>query len=344
MKIKIALVGCGRISVNHLAALADLSDCYRLTAVCDIHEERLAAAEKATGVTAFISLPEMLKHADADVLSICTPSGLHPAHGIEAAKAGLHVITEKPMAVRWDEGLSLVRICEELNRKLFVVKQNRFNSTLQALKTAVDKGRFGRISNINSNVFWTRPQEYYDQAKWRGTWALDGGAFMNQASHYVDLLTWIGGPLETVSSFTATLGRKIEAEDCGVMALRFKSGAMGTLNVSMLAYPKNFEGSLTVIGEKGLARIGGIALNKIEAWQFADQDPEDATTSSSSYEIQSVYGFGHRLFYEEVRKALQSEPNQATTGRDGLVSLATLVASYRSAKNGGQPVGFPLDI
>jgi UDP-N-acetyl-2-amino-2-deoxyglucuronate dehydrogenase len=344
MKIKIALVGCGRISANHFAALAELSDRYRLTAVCDIHEERLAAAEKTTGVTAFASLPEMLKHADADVLSICTPSGLHPAHGIEAAKAGLHVITEKPMAVRWNEGLKLVRTCEVLNRKLFVVKQNRFNPTLQALKTAVDSGRFGRISNITSNVFWTRPQEYYDQAKWRGTWALDGGAFMNQASHYVDLLTWIGGPLETVSAFTGTLRRKIEAEDCGVMALRFKSGAMGTLNVSMLTYPKNFEGSLTVIGERGLVRIGGIALNKLEAWQFSDETPDDATVSSASYETQSVYGFGHRLFYEEVRKALHGEPNQATTGRDGLVSLSTLVASYRSAKRGGQPMGFPLDM
>jgi UDP-N-acetyl-2-amino-2-deoxyglucuronate dehydrogenase len=167
---------------------------------------------------------------------------------------------------------------------------------------------------------------------------------MNQASHYVDILTWIAGPLEAVSSFTATLGRKIEAEDCGVMALRFKSGALGTLNVSMLTYPKNFEGSLTIIGEKGLVRIGGIALNKIDAWQFADEGPEDAIATNSGYDTESVYGFGHKLFYNEVKKALQDEPNQATTGRDGLISLSTLIASYRSAKNGGHPIGLPLDI
>jgi UDP-N-acetyl-2-amino-2-deoxyglucuronate dehydrogenase len=166
---------------------------------------------------------------------------------------------------------------------------------------------------------------------------------MNQASHYVDLLTWLGGPLETVSAFTATLARRIEAEDSGVMALKFRSGAMGTLNVSMLTFPKNFEGSITLVGEKGLVRLGGVALNRVDAWEFSDQSTDDEAARTSSYETGSVYGFGHQAFFREVAKALRGEPNVATTGRDGLVSLATLVGAYRSAKE-HRPVGFPLDM
>jgi UDP-N-acetyl-2-amino-2-deoxyglucuronate dehydrogenase len=344
MKLKVGLVGCGRISASHFASLAELSNIFELSCVCDIDSQVASNVAQSRNIDAFTHLDSLLKRSELDLISICTPSGLHATQGIQALQAGFHVIVEKPMATRYEDGLALVAAAERAQKKLFVVKQNRLNPTLQILKGAIDQGRFGRISIITSNVFWTRPQSYYDLAPWRGTWDFDGGAFMNQASHYVDLLTWLMGPVETLSSFNATLGRRIEAEDCGVLSLKFRNGAMGTLNVSMLTYPKNFEGSITIIGEKGLARIGGIALNKIEAWEFADSNAADKQALELSYETNSVYGFGHRLVYEEVAKNLNGQPNQATSGRAGLISLATLVGAYRSAKNGGQPIGFPLNM
>lgn len=344
MKSKIGLVGCGRISANHLTAITELSQEFDLTAACDINTAALESFQLKHQVPTFRSISEMLDQSSLDIIAICTPSGLHAAQGIEAARKGCHVLTEKPMATRYEDGMALTKTCEQYGKQLFVMKQNRLNPSIRHLKAAIESGRFGRISNITSNVFWTRPQSYYDQAKWRGTWAMDGGAFMNQASHYVDLLTWLMGPIERLSSFTSTLGRRIEAEDCGVMAFKFRNGALGTLNVSMLTFPKNFEGSITVIGEKGLVRIGGVALNKVETWQFSEASPADEDAFSSSYETESVYGYGHRDFYKEVAKALRGEPHSAATGYEGLVSLATLVGAYRSSIDGGKPIGFPLDL
>jgi UDP-N-acetyl-2-amino-2-deoxyglucuronate dehydrogenase len=342
-KIRIAIVGCGRISQNHIAALRELSSDYEIVGVCDVVPSRAAEAAKNAGSPSYPSLAALLQAAKPDIVSLCTPSGIHPFQTIEAAQAGVHVLSEKPMACRYEHALEAVRACDQAGTKLFVVKQNRLNSTIQLLKRAIDKNRFGRISVVTSNVFWTRPQDYYDQAKWRGTWELDGGAFMNQASHYVDMLTYLIGPLESVHAFTATQARKIEAEDCGVMALKWRSGAMGTLNVSMLTYPKNFEGSITIIGEKGTVRVGGVAMNRIDAWQFSDSDPDDAKVKEASYETGSVYGFGHQAYYMELAKALRGEPNQAVSGREGLVSLQTLVGAYRSAIRNA-PVSFPLDM
>jgi UDP-N-acetyl-2-amino-2-deoxyglucuronate dehydrogenase len=193
------------------------------------------------------------------------------------------------------------------------------------------------------NVFWTRPQDYYDQGNgWRGTWEYDGGAFMNQASHYIDLLDWIIGPVESVMAYTATQARHIEAEDSGVAAIKWRSGAMGTLNVSMLTYPKNLEGSITILGEKGTARIGGVAVNEIQEWEFADARTEDAEVKAASYATTSVYGFGHPLYYDNVIQTLRGEAYAETDGRSGLKSLELLVAMYRSAKDGVK-VSLPLD-
>ena len=188
---------------------------------------------------------------------LATPSGLHAPQTIEAAEAGRHVVTEKPMATRWSDGKAMVQACDQAGVRLFVVKQNRLNATIQLLKRAMDKKRFGQIYMVNVNVFWNRPQEYYDSARWRGTWEFDGGAFMNQASHYVDLLDWLVGPVECVHAFTATLARRIEVEDTGVANVRWRSGALGSINVTMLTYPKNLEGSITIIGERGTVRVGG---------------------------------------------------------------------------------------
>ena len=341
-QIRLALVGCGRIANNHFAAIESHSDQVELVDVCDVNAAALAQAVARTHAKGHSSLTELLKNTTADLVVLTTPSGLHPEQTIQVAAAGRHVMTEKPMATRWHDGVRMVKACDDANVRLFVVKQNRRNATLQLLKNAVDQGRFGKIYSVAMNVFWTRPQEYYDSAKWRGTWEFDGGAFMNQASHYIDLLHWLIGPVESVMAYTGTLARNIEVEDSGVAAIRWRSGAMGTLNVTMLTYPKNMEGSITILGEKGTVRIGGVAVNEIQAWQFADVRPEDAEVSSSSYQTTSVYGLGHPLYYDNVIKTLRGEVEPETDGREGLVTLELLIAMYLSARD-GKRIPLPLD-
>jgi UDP-N-acetyl-2-amino-2-deoxyglucuronate dehydrogenase len=342
-KLRLALVGCGRIAANHFSAMEGHSDHIELVDVCDIDPAALKAAVERTGAKGHSQLADMLKATTADLVVLTTPSGLHPQQAIDVAKAGKHVMTEKPMATRWQDGLRMVKACDDAGVRLFVVKQNRRNATLQLLKQAVEQGRFGRIYNVAMNVFWTRPQDYYDQGNgWRGTWEFDGGAFMNQASHYIDLLNWIVGPVESVMAYTATQARNIEAEDSGVAAIQWRSGAMGTLNVSMLTYPKNLEGSITILGEKGTARIGGVAVNEIQEWQFEQGLPEDGQIKAASYATTSVYGFGHPLYYGNVIQTLRGEAEPETDGRSGLKSLELLVAIYRSAKDGTK-VSLPLE-
>jgi len=341
-KIRFALVGCGRIAQNHFAAIRQHGDHAELVGICDINPTALAEAVKTTGAKAFISLKEMLANCDADIFILTTPSGLHPDQAIEISKAGRNVITEKPMATRLTDGKRMVKACDEAGVRLFVVKQNRRNATLQLLKKAIEQKRFGKIYMVNLNVFWTRPQSYYDQGAWRGTWEYDGGAFMNQASHYVDLIEWLIGPLESLQAYTATLERDIEAEDTGVISLRWRSGALGSMNVTMLTYPKNLEGSITILGEKGTVRIGGMAVNEVQHWEFSDSDPEDAKVKEASYETTSVYGFGHPLYYDNVIKVMRGEAEPETDGREGLKSLEVIIATYLSARD-GKRVGLPLD-
>ncbi len=340
--IRFALVGCGRIAQNHFAAIQTHASRCELVDVCDIDPVALAAAVEKTGARGHNSLSGLLEHTTADCVILTTPSGLHPAQAIEVAAAGRHVITEKPMATRWKEGRAMVEACDKAGVRLFVVKQNRRNDTLQLLKRAVEQKRFGSIYSVAVNVFWTRPQAYYDSAKWRGTWEFDGGAFMNQASHYIDLLDWLIGPVESVMAYTGTLARDIEVEDSGVAAIRWRSGAMGTLNVTMLTYPQNLEGSITILGEKGTVRVGGVAVNEIQHWEFADQRPEDATIRQASYATTSVYGFGHPLYYDNVIQTLRGEAEPETDGREGLKSLELLIGLYLSARD-GRRVALPLE-
>lgn len=341
-KIRFALVGCGRISSRHIDAIEAHADEAELVALCDTDRNALDAVTGAAGATRFESLGDLLVGSDADVVIVATPSGMHAEHTIEAARAGRHVITEKPMATRWVEANRMVQACDQAGVRLFVVKQNRRNATLQLLKRAVEGRRFGRIYMVNLNVFWTRPQEYYDSAKWRGTWEFDGGAIMNQASHYVDLLDWLIGPVQSVHAFTATLARNINVEDTGVVNVRWRSGALGSLNVTMLTYPENLEGSITVIGEKGTVRIGGVAVNEIQHWRFADQEEEDATIREATYQTKSVYGFGHPLYYENVIDVLRGRADPDTDGREGLRSMELLTGIYLSARD-GRMVSLPLE-
>jgi len=341
-RIRIAVVGCGRISANHFGAIETHKDHLELAAVCDTDAKTLAAATLKYGVRGFDSTEEMLDTVDVDVVALCTPSGMHPAQAIQVARAGKHVMTEKPMATRWSDGLRMVRECDEAGVQLFVVKQNRRNATLQLLKQAIEKRRFGRIHMVTINVFWSRPQSYYDSAKWRGTWEFDGGALMNQASHYIDLVDWLIGPVESVQAYVGTLARNIQVEDTAVVGVRWRSGALGSVNVTMLTYPKNLEGSITVIGEQGTVRIGGVAVNEIQTWEFADRQPEDEQVKGANYETTSVYGFGHPLYYDNVIKSLRGEAEPETDGREGLRSLELLIASYLSARD-GRRVALPLE-
>ena len=342
-RLRFALAGCGRIAANHFAALKQHADRAELVDVCDTDPAALAKAVESTGAAGHPSLAAMLEATKADIVVLSTPSGLHPEQAVEVALSGRHVMTEKPMAPRWHDGLRMVRACDEAAVRLFVVKQNRRNATLQLLKRAVEKRRFGRIYMVNINVFWTRPQSYYDSAAWRGTWEFDGGAFMNQASHYVDLLDWLVGPLESVQAYTATLERDIEVEDTGVVSVRWRSGALGSMNVTMLTHPKNLEGSITILGEKGSVRVGGVAVNEIQHWDFAEPDADDALVKDASYQTTSVYGFGHPLYYDNVIRVLRGEAAPETDGREGLKSLETLIAIYQSARD-GRRVPLPLDL
>lgn len=341
-KIRFALIGCGRIAQNHIAAIAKHTDRVELVSVCDTDPAALTRAVAATGARGHANLEDLLQHTNADICVLATPSGLHSMQAIQSAEAGVHVMTEKPMATRWHDGLKMVEACDKAGVFLFVVKQNRRNATLQLLKQAVEKKRFGRIYMVNINVFWTRPQEYYDSARWRGTWEFDGGAFMNQASHYVDLLDWLIGPVESVQAFTGTLARDIQVEDTGVMSIKWRSGALGSMNVTMLTWPKNLEGSITIIGEKGTVRVGGVAVNEIQHWEFAEHDPMDESVDEASYQTTSVYGFGHPLYYDNVIKALRGEAPPDTDGREGLRSLELLIAAYTAARD-GQRINLPLE-
>lgn len=338
--VRVALVGCGRISRNHFDAIARI-DGLELVAVCDSVTERAQAAGASQQVPWFEQIEDMLAAVPCDVVVIATPSALHPQHGITAARAGKHVITEKPMAITLHAADALVQACDDAGVRLFVVKQNRLNPPVQLLKRALDKGRFGRLYMANCTVRWTRPQEYYDQAPWRGTWEFDGGAFMNQASHYVDLVQWLMGPVESVIAKTATLARRIEAEDTGAAVLRFRSGALGVLEVTMLTYPRNLEGSITLLGEKGSVRIGGTAVNRVEHWEFADYDDDDKLVDTAASNPPSVYGFGHEGYYRNVLAVLRGQAEPDTDGRSGRKSLELILGIYESART-GREVPLPL--
>jgi UDP-N-acetyl-2-amino-2-deoxyglucuronate dehydrogenase len=338
--VRVALVGCGRISRNHFDAIEKI-DGLELAAVCDIVPDRARTAGERYRVPFFESFEEMLASVRSDAVAICTPSGLHPRHGMLAARAGKHVICEKPMAISLEAADELVSECDAAGVHLFIVKQNRLNPAIQLLKRAIDRERFGRIYLANTTVRWTRPEEYYDQAPWRGTWEFDGGAIMNQASHYVDLIQWLVGPVESVMAKTATLARRIETEDTGVAVLKFRSGALGVIEVTMLTYPRNLEGSITILGEKGTVKVGGTAVNRVEHWTFADYDDDDKLIEAATTNPPTVYGFGHEGYYRNVLAVLRGEAKAETDGRAGRKSLELILGIYESAKT-GRDVPLPL--
>jgi len=340
-KIRIAVVGCGRISKNHFGSIEKHQDNIELVSICDVQQDVLSEREATYKVKGYLDLSDMLENEDLDLVAICTPSGIHADQTELCAKHGVNVMTEKPMATRWSDGVRMVKACDDAGVRLFVVKQNRRNSTLQLLKRAVTENRFGKIHMVHLNVFWTRPQEYYDQAPWRGTWEFDGGAFMNQASHYVDLLEWLIGPIDKVQAMMSTT-RDIEVEDTGVLNVKWRNGALGSMSVTMLTYPKNLEGSITILGEKGTVRVGGVAVNDIQHWEFDEPKDYDDEVKEANYQTTSVYGFGHPLYYNNVIEVLRGNAEPETDGREGLKSLEVLIAAYLSARD-GKTTSLPLE-
>ena len=340
-KIRFGLIGCGRIARSHVQAFAEHAAECELVAVCDSDAARAKRIGDASGAVVCADYAQMLNRDDLDAISICTPSGLHPEQGVMAAEARKHVVTEKPMAIDLAGCDELIDSCERSGVRLFVVKQNRLHTTMRLLKRAVDRGRFGKVFGAYVNVFWQRPQRYYDSSGWRGTWAADGGAFMNQASHYVDSLCWLFGEVESVMAMTGTLGRQIEAEDSGSAVLKFRNGAIGSINVSMLVYPKNLEGSITVIGENGTARVGGTAVNRFERWEFAEYDDDDRIVAEFNHDPPDVYG--HGIYYRNVIDVLNGRSTPNTDGRSGRSSIELILAIYKSAREGVR-VALPLEV
>lgn len=340
-QLKLGLIGCGRISKNHFEAVQQISEA-DFTAVADIDRSRAEHAAEVYKIPAlYTDYNEMLEKEKFDAVTICTPSGMHPQMGIDVANHKINVITEKPMAINIAAADQLINACDKNKVKLFVVKQNRLNTTLQLLKRAIDKHRFGRIYLAQANVFWQRPQSYYDAEKWRGTWEFDGGAYMNQASHYIDAIYWLLGNVDSVMAYTATMDRKIEAEDSGCALLQFRNGTIASINVTMLAYPKNFEGSITILGEKGTVKVGGIAVNTIEKWEFNEYDDDDRNALDTNYQPHNVYGFGHTPYYHTVVDVMLGRTVPTTDGRDGRKSVEIIQAIYQSAKL-GKKISLPL--
>ena len=294
--IKVALVGCGRIAVRHAELLGGgqiPGAC--LVAVCDLVHSKAQSLGNKYSVPYFQDMHEMMRSIDIDLVSVLTESGNHAQNTIDLAKYKKHILVEKPMALKLSDADAMIKSCQENNIQLFVVKQNRYNLPVLKLKEALNQGRFGKITMGTVRVRWSRDQAYYDQASWRGTWAMDGGVLANQASHHVDLLEWMLGDVKSVFARSITSLAKIQAEDTAAVVLNFESGALGIIEATTAARPKDLEGSLSILGQYGTVEIGGFAVNSMKTWQFTDTIPEDKLVISNySSNPPDVYGFGHK--------------------------------------------------
>ncbi|KAF1075596.1 Gfo/Idh/MocA family protein [Halodesulfovibrio sp. MK-HDV] len=336
--IRIALVGCGRISKRHSDLLGgDQIAGAKLSAVCDIVEERAKALGEAWGVPWFTDMHEMMKeHGDEiDALSILTESGNHARNVLELAPYNKHFIVEKPMALTVEDADEMIKVCDEHHVKLFVIKQNRFNVPVVKLREALEEDRFGKLVMGTVRVRWCRPQRYYDQDDWRGTWQYDGGVLTNQASHHVDLLEWMMGDVESVFAKSRTALVDIEAEDTAVVMLKFKNGALGIIEATTATRPVDLEGSISVLGEKGTVVIGGFAVNQMVTWNFETSRPEDEDVLTKySVNPPNVYGFGHQEYYNHVVSCIKGKSRQLVDGLEGRKSLELISAIYESIETG----------
>jgi UDP-N-acetyl-2-amino-2-deoxyglucuronate dehydrogenase len=334
--IKFGLLGCGRIAKRHSDLLGGGHIAgAKLVAVCDERSERADQIAARFDVPAQYRLDDLLSRSDVDAVSVLTPSGMHPSHAVAVAEAGKHVIVEKPMALRLEDADAMIRACDRAGVKLFVVKQNRFNVPVVKAREALEAGRFGRLVLGTVRVRWCRDQSYYDQDKWRGTWAYDGGVLSNQASHHVDMLEWFFGNVVSVHARAITALVDIESEDTAVATLKFANGALGIIEATTAIRPKDLEGSLSILGEKGTVEIAGFAVNQIRHWQFAEELPSDKDVIEKySVNPPNVYGFGHQAYYEHVVKCLNGQSPALVDGLQGRKSLELISALYESIETG----------
>ncbi|HWI40262.1 MAG TPA: Gfo/Idh/MocA family oxidoreductase [Verrucomicrobiae bacterium] len=335
--LNIALVGCGRISERHAELLGNSQIARaRLAAVCDTDTSRARRLGERYGVPHYRDMHEMAAaEKDLHVISLLTPSGLHAEHVIGLAPYGKHLIVEKPMALSLDDADRMIQTCDEHGIKLFVIKQNRFNLPVQKLKEAMAAKRFGKLVLGTIRVRWCRDQAYYDQDAWRGTWAFDGGVFANQASHHIDLLEWMMGDVESVFAKSATALVDIETEDTGLAVLKFRNGALGVIEATTATRPKDLEGSLSVLGEKGTVEIGGFAVNRMKIWNFLERTPgDDEVLEKFSSNPPDVYGFGHKAYYEHVVDCILNNRKALIDGLEGRKSLELISAIYESIETG----------
>lgn len=336
--IRFALLGCGRIARKHAEILGSGQvEGAGLAGVCDIDPARACDFGERYAVPWFTDMNAMMTDLGdgVDVVSILTPSGNHSRHCIEMAAYGKHVVVEKPMALTLPDADAMIRACDAAGVKLFVVKQNRYNLPVQKLRTAIEEGRFGKLVLATVRVRWCRTQAYYDQDAWRGTWAQDGGVFSNQASHHVDLLEWMVGDVESVFAKSATALVDIEAEDTGVVVVKFANGALGLIEATTAARPKDLEGSISILGERGSVEIGGFAVNQMKTWNFADARADDEVVVREYRENPpNVYGFGHVRYLRHVVDCIVSGSPALVDGLEGRKSLELISAIYESIETG----------
>jgi len=334
-KLRFALVGCGSIAKKHAHVLSHYLDDAEIGAFVDLNRARAEEFSAKYGAPAFTSVPEMMRALgdQIDVFSVLTPSGAHCSNVLDLVEYGRPLVVEKPLALRLEDADRMIEACDAHGIKLFVVHQNRYNPPIVKAREALEQGRFGRLVMGTVRLRWMRDQKYYDSESWRGTWAHDGGVFMNQAVHHIDMLSWFMGQAETVRSMAATRLVKIEAEDTGVAIVRYNSGALGVLEATTGARPRDLEGSISILGEKGSVVIGGFFMNQLETWNFADKRPVDDV-------IFEQYGknppeFAHNLgeYLKGVVTSLNTKKAALVDGLEGRKSLELITALYESIEN-----------
>ena len=346
--MKCALIGCGRIAVNHIKAVSNNG--LELVAVCDVDPAKFDVMFEKAGCGEF---PEAVRcadyvamldaHPEIELVGIATESGKHAEIALECISRGVNVIIEKPMAMSMEDADRIVALSEEKGVKVAACHQNRFNLAIQKLRGAVEQGRFGKLSHGSVNVRWNRGRSYYDQASWRGTWEQDGGTLMNQCIHGIDLLRWMLGD-EVEEVYGATRQRfhdYLEAEDVGVAVLKFKSGAVGTIEGTSNVYPRNLEETLYVFGESGTVKVGGTSTNNIDVWEFADETEADAEAKGLQEATSNVYGNGHTALYADMVDAIENDHAPYVDAVAGRNALEIVLAIYKSQKT-GEPVKLPL--
>jgi UDP-N-acetyl-2-amino-2-deoxyglucuronate dehydrogenase len=326
--LRFGLIGCGRIAKNHVGPLAEMSGA-SLSAVCDLKPERAEAVARQAGVPAYTDYHEMLSREPIDVVSILTPSGMHPIHAIDIIERyAKHVVVEKPMALAFADVARMRQAADRAGVKIFPIYQNRYNRAVRRVRQDLVSGALGKPVLGTVRVRWSRGDAYYKRDPWRGTWALDGGALTNQGIHYIDLLEYLLGDIESVHARIATRLVDVEVEDTAVATVRFRSGALGVIEVTTAARPRDFEASVSVLAENGTAVLGGIASNRLETYTL-----DSAAEQSCSEDFPDAYGFGHWPFYEDVVADLRCGTPHPISLDEGTRAIRLLNALYRSAED-----------